>query len=38
LLEINMGKGVRPEVKQVYSAKELATNLRQALAMKPAGF
>jgi hypothetical protein len=35
LLEINMGKGVRPEVKQVYSARELATNLRKALAMKP---
>lgn len=33
LLEINMGKGVRPDAKQVYSAHELANNLRQSLKM-----
>ncbi|MFT4764080.1 MAG: hypothetical protein ACI9OH_001173 [Oleispira sp.] len=33
LLEIIMGKGVRPDVKQVYSANTLAKNLRKALAM-----
>ncbi len=30
LLEINMGKGVRPDAQQVYSARELAENLRTA--------
>ena len=33
LLEFNMGKGDRPDVKQVYSAPVLITNLRQSLAM-----
>jgi hypothetical protein len=35
LLEIIMGKGIRPDVKKVYSAKELAKNLRQSLVMPP---
>lgn len=35
LLEIIMGKGVRPDAKRVYSASELVENLRKALAMEP---
>jgi hypothetical protein len=31
LLEIQMGKGVRPDATQVYSASELVENLRKAL-------
>lgn len=33
LLEINMGKGVRPDAKKVYSAQELADNLRRSLQL-----
>lgn len=33
LLEIQMGKGVRPDATQVYSARELVENLRKSLAL-----
>lgn len=33
LLEIQMGKGIKPDTTQVYSASELVENLRKALKM-----
>jgi outer membrane translocation and assembly module TamA len=33
LLEIQMGKGVKPDTAQVYSARELVENLRKSLAL-----